>query len=66
MVWRGYGIAPGVDFFEVKIKIILDFGLLLQERDNPTETMREYLESAMAIEFIRVEDEDTTVVIGFD
>ncbi len=39
---------------------------LLQESANPTETMREYLESAMAIEFIRVEDEDTTVVIGFD
>lgn len=39
---------------------------LLQESANPAETMYEYLESAMAVEFIRVEDEDTTVVIGFD
>ena len=45
---------------------ILALQTLIQESDNPSQTMREYLESAMAVEFIRIEDDDTTIVIGVD
>ena len=34
--------------------------------DNPAKTLETYLDSLMAVEFIRVEDDDELVIIGLD
>lgn len=39
---------------------------LMTESDNPAKTLETYLDSMMAIEFIRVEDDGELVIIGLD
>ncbi len=39
---------------------------MLQRSNNPAKTMKEFLDSTMAVEFIRVEDGDELVIIGLD
>jgi hypothetical protein len=39
---------------------------LMVQSDDPAKTLETYLDSLMAIEFIRVEDDDELVIIGLD
>lgn len=39
---------------------------LMQHSTNPAQTMKEYLDSTMAVEFVRVEDGNELVIIGLD
>lgn len=39
---------------------------MMAESDNPAKTLETYMESLMAIEFIRVEEDDELVIIGLD
>jgi hypothetical protein len=39
---------------------------LMVASDDPAKTLETYLDSVMAIEFIRVEDDDELVIIGLD
>ena len=39
---------------------------LMVESDDPAKTLETYLDSLMAVEFIRVQDDDELVVIGLD
>jgi hypothetical protein len=39
---------------------------MMVESDDPAKTLETYLDSLMAVEFIRVQDDDELVVIGLD
>ena len=39
---------------------------MMVQSDDPAKTLEMYLDSMMAIEFIRVEDDDELVIIGLD
>ncbi len=39
---------------------------LMVTSDDPAQTLETYLDSLMAVEFIRVQDDDELVVIGLD
>ncbi|MCC6605834.1 MAG: hypothetical protein IT327_21680 [Anaerolineae bacterium] len=39
---------------------------MMVESDDPAQTLETYLDSLMAVEFIRVQDDDELVVIGLD
>ncbi|GJM41708.1 MAG: hypothetical protein DHS20C20_19900 [Ardenticatenaceae bacterium] len=38
----------------------------MAESDNPAKTLETYMDSLMAVEFVRVEDDDELVIIGLD
>ncbi|WP_420627227.1 hypothetical protein [Candidatus Leptofilum sp.] len=39
---------------------------MMAESDNPAKTLETYMDSLMAVEFVRVEDDDELVIIGLD